>query len=78
MNAYLPGPGDESTWPTCSGHPIDPRNDEDEAIDNAAALADEIRCALARASEAIERRDAEAAAAALEEIETLFVVRAAQ
>ena len=28
MNARLPGPGDESTWPACTGHPNDPRTPE--------------------------------------------------
>lgn len=79
MNAVqMPGMGDEETWGAATGLP-DPRCDyEDDGLDDAAAIADEIRVSLRRASEAIERRDAEAASAALGEIEALFVVRAAQ
>ena len=27
----MPGPGDEETWPSCSGHPNDPRTPEPTA-----------------------------------------------
>lgn len=27
--ARMPGPGDSQTWPQCSGHPLDPRVDDD-------------------------------------------------
>ena len=30
MSQYTPGPGDEVTWPPCTGHPNDPRSEPDE------------------------------------------------
>lgn len=29
-NRHLPGPGDESTWGRCTGHPHDPRTETEE------------------------------------------------
>lgn len=30
---YAPGPGDPETWGPCTGHPLDPRTDDDEWSD---------------------------------------------
>lgn len=30
MSDRLPGPGDESTWGRCTGHPLDPRTETEE------------------------------------------------
>lgn len=38
MGAYVPGPGDTATWPTCAGHPHDPRSDECALLDDAEDL----------------------------------------
>lgn len=68
------GLGDPETWgPVTNAH--DPRYDaDDEDLDNAAAFVEEIRYALKRAEEALERHDAMAASAALSEIAALFGV----
>lgn len=36
------GPGDEATWPACTGHPHDPRTDEDDEDQHTTLMLGEI------------------------------------
>ena len=69
MNApcTLPGFGDESTWPGCAGHPMDPRTPEEpEEIQDARDVCDEIRSSLRTAERGLTRGDIRQFKAAME------------
>ena len=53
MNAPTCGPGDEATWPAPSGHPNDPRTDDDDVILGIIGALDEAEQCLRLARKAL-------------------------
>ena len=61
------GMGDESTWPGCAGHPMDPRTPEEpNEIQDARDVCDEIRSSIRTAERGLTRGDIRQFKAAME------------
>lgn len=74
-NVYLPGPGDESTWPDYIGLPNDPRLEEFEEDDEMAELAttvEDLRDWIRMAENAVTEHNAVKALAAINEIRAML------